>query len=78
MNKNYIAFNPENQEVLERILSEYNELDERIQKLQSFMCTPKYRSLSYNRRELLSRQFQYMVTYECILDCRINDFIMNS
>jgi hypothetical protein len=58
----------------QRVVEEKTALDEKIQKLQSFMATPAYLSLDWNEQRRLYRQHSAMVEYSTVLDERIGAF----
>lgn len=66
-----------------RLLSERNELKERIEKLSKFIESSKYDELSNDQKDLMKVQIVAMKQYFDILDKRINledmsgDFIMS-
>ena len=57
---------------LTRLEQEFDELDERIQKLYSFFSTDKFKELNPFDRELLNMQYNNMSAYAITLNIRIN------
>lgn len=59
-------------EVLERMIKEFEQLNEKIIKLRDFVLdTEKFESLDYINRDLLIAQLKAMETYISILSIRI-------
>ena len=58
----------------QRVVDENKELKEKIDKLQSFMLSPKWKELQDIDQYLLSSQLQVMQTYSQILFQRITRF----
>jgi uncharacterized protein len=58
----------------ERVLTEKSELDEKLKKLETFMCGEIYAALPREERDLLSTQFHHMSAYSTILTKRIAGF----
>lgn len=56
----------------DRLLAEKQELDERIEKLTSFMNSDKIHSIDYAQIPLLKIQLQIMISYSDILGKRIS------
>lgn len=60
------------EEFIKRIIIERQELKERIDKLRSFVLSPRLNSLSDEDARLLQLQEEVMTTYKHILDFRLN------
>lgn len=60
------------EEFAKRIIVERQELKERIDKLRSFVLSPRLNSLSDEDARLLQLQEEVMTTYKHILDFRLN------
>jgi hypothetical protein len=59
----------------ERVVTEKKELDEKLDKLKTFIeINPIFKSLDEMNRHLLNRQFDVMVEYSKILSNRIELF----
>lgn len=58
----------------QRVVDENEELKEKIDKLQAFMLSPKWKELQAIDQYLLSSQLQVMQTYSQILFQRITRF----
>ena len=56
----------------ERMLVEFNELTERIEKLDAFFKTDTYEALDVNKKMLMERQFKAMSEYRDVLGFRIS------
>lgn len=55
----------------ERVIKEWRELDEKIDKLVSFMGSPKYEKMTEAERELLLQQLNAMINYSRALRARL-------
>jgi len=55
----------------ERLISELKELDDKINKLNSFLNTDKFYELPIEQQELLSMQILVMMNYSVILTTRL-------
>lgn len=58
----------------EQIITEQKELEEKIDKLITFM-NENYKSLNDEDKKLLTHQLDYMISYNTILKLRIQNFI---
>ena len=58
----------------QRVVDEKRELDEKLAKLSSFVCTPIFASLDCRESERLQRQHDVMTEYSTILGERIAAF----
>lgn len=61
----------EKQKVIERLTQEWNDLDEKINRLDAFKHSDKFGQLPYAQMRLLDFQDQIMNTYQSILAWRI-------
>ncbi len=59
----------------QRIVDEKTALDEKIEKLETFIIGDKFRFLSGRNQELLGQQLKVMAEYSDILDDRIQLFV---
>ena len=62
----------EKEEFKEQLLKEKEEIDEKIERISSFMETMKYKNLEIESKLLLSSQYICMIEYSEILKKRIN------
>ena len=60
----------------QRVVDEKTLLDEKIEKLESFMTTVQFENLKPYEKDLLSHQLHPMIDYSRILGFRINAFEM--
>lgn len=58
----------------QRVVDEKKDLDERLAKLKAFVLTEVYRNLPADEQDRLSRQYDAMYSYSCILGERIAAF----
>ncbi len=58
-----------------RVLQEKSDLDERIDRLSSYIKDPEFRELDLLKRDLMLRQLGYMQAYSLTLGQRIDDFL---
>ncbi len=58
----------------QRVLTERNDLDSKIRKLNVFLASPKSLEIDDDERSLLLEQLSYMKEYRRVLDLRINKF----
>lgn len=58
----------------QRVVDEKKDLDEKLAKLQAFGRTEVYRNLPEDEQDRLSRQYDVMYSYSCILGERIAAF----
>ena len=58
----------------QRVFKEKEELDERLVKLQAFICSDFARNLPGQDYQLLNQQEQAMSLYSAVLDARIKRF----
>ena len=58
----------------QRVITEANELQDKISKLKAFFITDTFANSDPHSRDLLKIQFNAMATYAHILDCRIAKF----
>ena len=58
-------------EFLDRMVEENDELVKKIDKLESFLATDKFKDLGRPNRDLLMEQFFHMRSYKRVLDLRI-------
>ena len=56
----------------ERLIDEQNQLEDKIQKLDSFISSPKFKEIEPIQKSLLDVQFFAMQTYSSILSERIS------
>lgn len=59
--------------LLERLIEEQEQLQEKFEKLYSFMSSDNFESVSEKQHELLEWQLAYMNSYNTILLLRIKD-----
>lgn len=58
---------------LDRMIIEHQELRDKINKLEKFICSEEFNSLNYKQRILLNMQIHIMIEYSLILQERINN-----
>ena len=58
---------------LDRLIIEYQELMDKINKLEKFLSSEGFDSLNYKMRTLLDKQYQVMTEYSLILKERIEN-----
>lgn len=58
----------------ERVITEKQELDDKLQKLSLFLTTPVFQSLDTEEQQRLRNQFDIMAQYSNILNQRIQAF----
>ena len=62
----------------ERVVLEKKELDEKIEKLDQFVMSDKYRGVSSLEKNMLGRQWNLMTLYSELLGKRIRNFGLNN
>lgn len=60
------------EELIKRVSEEKQELEGRIERLETFRGSEKHNRLSDNMKELLHRQYWCMKSYVSILDSRLD------
>lgn len=58
----------------QRVVAEYKQLDDRIEKLRAFLKTPMFAGLSETEQNMLKVQGDAMTSYLLVLDARIEHF----
>lgn len=57
---------------VQRLIAERDELQDKMEKLQVFIESEKFKELTYENQALLKIQYNAMKTYKEVLDRRIN------
>jgi len=58
----------------QRVVTEFNELNDKIEKLRAFVEGVIYSGLPIQEQSLLTAQLSSMITYATLLSLRINSF----